>query len=492
MRRRDGSTSIIAVLVLALSAGSSFAADWTVTTTADDAAAPPAGSLRAVIAAAAPGDRIRFSVSGPIALAAELDVPAGRNGLRIVGPVSFAPLGTKLVIVDHRLQPADPARIVVRSAGVRLERIDFSSIPVAVEADGGGTRILGCRFEGKWGGVRVTGAADVEIGSLSRPNRFVGFDYASADVRSIVLDADRGTRIVGNRFEGNMSGVLTHLSEDLLVTLNVVRGGGIEGDPATASVIANKIALKTGDAVLLRDYPTQRLPGLVTVAGNAVSCSGRYGASGITVIRESCVVAANRVRCRYIEGLGSCIGVAARSALVAGNVVRGGEMGIGVGAFDDPAADVRVVANVVSRVGGYGFSINAGRSGAVHFAANAAVRGVPSLGGDATGVVLVSHGGSIVAEYAAVSGAARYGVQVHGRGGTIDLRDFAVGASGADGVIVHEGNGLVRIAGGFVGPNASAGYRFESGSHGDLTPGLTFGNGGGDVVVEEGADVVVR
>src|SRR5262245_3048573 len=132
MRNGIGSTGFIAAIVLAASAGTSLAADWTVTTNEDDAVTPPNGSLRAAIAAAAPGDRIRFAVRGPITLAAELEVPAGKDGLAILGPASFTPLAPGWVYVGPGLphEPADPRRILVRAAGVRFQRIDFSSIPV--------------------------------------------------------------------------------------------------------------------------------------------------------------------------------------------------------------------------------------------------------------------------------------------------------------------------------------------------------------------------
>jgi hypothetical protein len=470
----------VAGLVVAALAATSFAADRTVVETRDVPDQPLPGSLRAILASAHAGDRIRFAVTKPVEIAGDVAVPAQ---VTIVGPVVFTQ------------GEATGGALVVDAAAVRLQRINFGGVPLRVKSGADGVNVLGCRFVGPWGGITVLGARNAMIGSVRRPNRFVGFEYVSSDVMGVVLDSDQGTTIVGNSFGGSEGGVLTKFSATLMISGNVFRGARVEGNPETATVTLNRFlsAPVGGNAILLRDYPDRPLPGLVSVVANVVKMGGG-SEDGIVVARQKCAVLANRVSGpRAAPASFRAIVAGGIDVHVAGNVVSGAETGVQCTGADDPSTDVVVEANLVSRIRGFGVSATAGAAGVVNVTSNVVRANLPDPSDRTTGVVLVSNGGAVVATKNSSTSSAGYGFQVFATGGTIDITDNLIAGSAGHGVAVHAGDGLVRASANAVLANGGDAYHFDAGSHAEVSvSGATIaGNAGEAVLVEDGA-VVVR
>jgi hypothetical protein len=341
----------------------------------------------------------------------------------------------------------------------------------------------------------VHGARNTKVGSLRRPNRFVGFEYVDPDLMGIVLDSDQNTTIVANSFGGSEGGVLTKFSNGLMIAGNVFRGARVEGNPETATVTGNRFlnAPFGGNAILLRDYPDRPLPGLVSVIGNFVKLGGT-SEDGIGLGRQTSVVVANRVTGpRAANGLFRAIIVGGISMRVAGNTVSGAQSGIDCAGRDDASTDIRVEGNVVSGIRGYAIGVTVGAAGVAHVTANVVRANLPYAYDHMAGIGLASYGGAIDARLNTSTSSAEFGFEIYAIGGTIDVTDNLIAKSAGHGVVVRAGDGLVRASDNAVLFNGGDGYHFDAGSHGELSvsSAQATGNAGEAVLVEDGA-VVVR
>lgn len=241
---------LAAVLLAATSPA--LAAELIVTDFTDDPAAPAAGSFRAVLAAAQPGDEIRFDQPLVIPLAGDLNVD--RTGVTIRGLAGFqrAPglSGKRLPILR------------VRGAGIALENLDLRDVLVAAEPRSSkgrlaGLRVSNCRFQGR-GGLALSRCDGAVLEDV-----VMTLDNTAGKSRSsIPAISDIGG--VGTRIErcdvANLRGLALSAVE---VTGLVLRGGRMDADVTITPGLAARAAAGTFEpgATLVDDvdFVTRRL-----------------------------------------------------------------------------------------------------------------------------------------------------------------------------------------------------------------------------------------
>lgn len=135
--------------VLLLAAGApAVAAELVLTDFTDDPANPAPDSFRDLVARAQPGDTIRFSGPGLVALAGEVRIAT--EALRIVGPGGFRPATP---VPEKRPKPAPPVGLRVVASGVVFEDVEIRDVPLAFGGEKKKTRLALAAVEAS----RVTG-----------------------------------------------------------------------------------------------------------------------------------------------------------------------------------------------------------------------------------------------------------------------------------------------------------------------------------------------
>ncbi len=275
MARRPVLAAAVLLPALLVPASSSFADTVTVTSTADSGA----GTLRAAISAAAPGDTIDFAVGGTIALDSELVVDKslridgpGARGLRLSGQG-----GTRVLHVD-----APGAEVAVGGLTISDGFADGQ------EPLGGGLLVS------RASGVRLTGVALLD-NVAHRSEDVVALGGGVAALRGS-LEIARST-VAGNRTtpDGGGGGVFvgdpaTFAIGNSTVTGNDASAGGglLAGSTGTvtSTTFASNTATSIGPAIGV-------MPGSgVTLTGSLVTangCDGAIASGGGNVADATCL-----------------------------------------------------------------------------------------------------------------------------------------------------------------------------------------------------------
>ena len=275
MARRPVLAAAVLLPVLLVPASPSFADSVTVTSTADSGA----GTLRAAISAAAPGDTIDFAVDGTIALDSELVVD---KALRIDGP------GARSLRLSGQ-------------GGTRVLHVDAPGGEVAI----GGLTISDGFADGQeplGGGVLVSRASGVRLTGVAlldnvahRSEDVVALGGGVAALRGS-LEIARST-VAGNRTtpDGGGGGVFvggpaTFAISNSTVTGNDASAGGglLAGSTGTVtgSTFASNTATSIGPAIGV-------IPGSgVTLTGSLITangCDGAIASGGGNVADATCL-----------------------------------------------------------------------------------------------------------------------------------------------------------------------------------------------------------
>lgn len=457
-------TSLAPVLVL-LAASPALAAEIRVTDFTDDPKAPAAGSFRALVATAQPGDVVVLDRPLVIPLAADLNID--RTGVTIRGPGGFqrasSVKGTKL------------PQLRVRGGGVVFDNLDLRDVlvtaePATTKGRLAGFRATNCRYQGR-GGFSVSKCDGAVFEDLT-----MSLDNTGGKTRSS-LPAILDIGGVGTRVErcdiANLRGVAYSGVETTGLTM---RGGRMNADVSVApGLIARAAAgeFEPGETLIDDvDFTTRRLKivpsrsrptGPVRVIDSE---AGRVRVSGAKV-----EFLRNTVKLPDDDPLFAVDDVVLVTnanlkgpMLVEGNTLRGGYNGLAVECFTS-GADCTVSGNLVEDAANIALRVTCSDPCVV--SGNTVTGGLTlgvsigmALGGDSRDMDVVGN---------TVSGTGGEGIRILQEIPGIVLRDNILRDNAESGIFVQE-DAIADIRGGTV---ERCGLDADSFGGGDA--GIVFG-----------------
>lgn len=347
----------LAPIAVVLVAGPALAADIVVTDFTDDPKAPAAGSFRALIATAQPGDVVVFDRPLVIPLAGDLSIDRTRVTIRGLGGFQRASSvkGTKLPLLR------------VRGGSVVFDNVELRDVlltaePATTKGRLAGFRVTNCRFQGR-GGISVSKCDGAVFEDLT-----MSLDNTGGKPRSS-LPAILDIGGVGTRVERcditNTRGVAYSGVETTGLT---IRGGRLNADVSIApGLIASAAAgeFEPGETLIDDvDFTTHRLkitPARSRPGGavRVVDCeAGRVRVSGAKVVfRDNTVKLPDDDPLFAVGDVVLVTNANLRGPMVVeGNTVRGGNNGLRVQCFTS-GERCMVTENVVEDAANIGMSI---------------------------------------------------------------------------------------------------------------------------------------
>jgi Right handed beta helix region len=236
-------------------------------------------TIQAAVDAAAPGDTIQID---PGVYFENVQVPAGRDGLRIVGS------GPRSTIVDPDAPNAGPA-FRIGSSEVEVTALAIrngSDSGVVVAAGTSGVFLHGLRFLGG------RGAGAIRVEASSTQARIVGNDIRAAGNVGVALEGGNDGSVVRGNAISQMDTAVDVLSDDVEIAANrieIFRTAGIRVEGARAKVASNVVEIGsvsgeglavTGDSF---DVRGNRLTNAGPLVASCTPCTTAVVASNVVV-----------------------------------------------------------------------------------------------------------------------------------------------------------------------------------------------------------------
>ncbi len=448
---------ILGAVVLGAAAPLARADTFLVNTGADDELNPPAGSLRAAVLAAQPGDVIEFVQNLTVRLETGFDVLEAADSLTIRGPVTLRTTGgaggivvhaNSFTLADVRLEDTV---VVVGRSDAEPPLLDLALLDCTIAAftrmDVGNTidaRIERCRFEG----ARRQGDPYLALGD-SEGTSVIGCTFGPD--APVTIGAARGVTFAGNTTEG---GAVTIRAPDGGIAQNVFGGGVTVSVVPSPDVQPGDVLLVLGNrAAALTVQRTGVVVGDNVVGPDAVPLRlrGPRAKSPLVTGRR-----APLLQVLALEPLQSTRPDVLGPVDVSGNEVTGGPAGLLVRDATGGAVAFNVSNNTVRDCETTGL--------AVLDLANALVAGntvadiAPRSGKKAAlGLLVDGSGAGVEVRGNTVQRVAGTGVRIAGpadvvlSGTTVeDCTGYGIETSGAPGTVAADANGVTRCARGGV------------------------------------------